>query len=75
MISQNSPAVQECLKMQGVCFGRDMILKCNQKPYINAGIFPDYIRTIFLPYIDAFHGLAVFAQEIAVLLMDNPHSH
>jgi hypothetical protein len=68
--SQNSPVVQEHLKKQGVCFGRDMILKFNQKPYINAGIFLDYIRIIFLPYIDMLRGLAVFAEEPAVLLMD-----
>jgi hypothetical protein len=46
-------------------------LKFNQKPYFNADIFLAYIRTILLLYIDSFHGLAVFAQEIAVLLM--PH--
>jgi hypothetical protein len=48
-----------------------MILKFNQKAYINAGIFLDYVGTIFLPYIDMPHGLAVFAQEPAVLLMDH----
>jgi hypothetical protein len=46
-------------------------LKFDQKPYINAGIFIDYIKTIFLPYIDAFRALVVLAQELAVLLMDN----
>jgi hypothetical protein len=67
--SQNSPVVQEHLKKQGVCFGRDTILKCNQKPYINPGIFLDSIRIIFLPYIDMLRDLAVFAQELAVFLM------
>jgi hypothetical protein len=56
---------------QGVRFGRDFTFKFDQKPYINAGIFLDYIKTIFLPYIDTFHALVVSAQEIAVLLMDN----
>jgi hypothetical protein len=65
------PVVPGHLKKQGVCLGRDMILKFNQKPYINAGIFLDDIRTIFLPYIDMLRGLAVFAEEPAVLLMDN----
>jgi hypothetical protein len=73
--SQNSPVVQEHLKTQGVCFGRDMILKFDQKLYINAGIFLDFIRTIFLPFIDMLRGLAVFAQEPAVLLMDNCSAH
>jgi hypothetical protein len=40
------------LNKQGVRFGRDFALKFNQKPYINAGIFLDYIRTVFLPYIE-----------------------
>jgi hypothetical protein len=73
--SQNSPVVQEHLEEQRVCFGRDMILKFNQKPYINAGIFLDYIRTIFLPCIDMLRGLAVFVQEPAVLLMANCSAH
>jgi hypothetical protein len=73
--SQNSPVVQEHLTKQGVCFGRDMVLKFNQKPYINTGIFLDYIRTIFLSYIDILRGLAVFAQEPAILLIDNCSAH
>jgi hypothetical protein len=31
--SQNSPTVQEHLKKQSVCFGKDFALKFNQKPY------------------------------------------
>jgi hypothetical protein len=73
--SQNSPAVQEHLKTQGVRFGRSMILKFNQKPYINAGIFLDYIRTVFLPYVDALRGLVVFPQEVAALLMAHCSAH
>jgi hypothetical protein len=72
---QNSPVVQEYLKNQGVCFGRDMIFKFNQRPYINAGIFLDDVRTLFLPYIDMLRGLAVVVQEPAVLLMGNYSAH
>jgi hypothetical protein len=75
VISQNSPTVQEQLKKQSVPVGRDMILQLNQKPYIHADIFLDYMRTVFLPYLDALRGLAVFAQEIVVLLMDNCSAH
>jgi hypothetical protein len=50
-------------------------LKFNQKPYFNAGIFLDYTRTIFVPYTDALRGLAVFAEEIAALLMDDCSAH
>jgi hypothetical protein len=45
-------------------------LTSKQKPHFNAGIFLDSIKTIFLPYVDTVRGLAVIAQEIAVLLMD-----
>jgi hypothetical protein len=67
--SQNSPTVQEHFTKPGVRFGRDFALKFNQKHCFNAGNFLDYIRTIVLSYIDTFRGLAVIAQEIAVLLM------
>jgi hypothetical protein len=69
--SQNSSTVQEHLNKQRVRLGSDFALKFNQKAYINAGIFLDYIRTIFLPYIDGFRGLAVLAEEASVLLMDH----
>jgi hypothetical protein len=73
--SKNSTTVQEHLKNQGVRFGRDLIVKLNPEPYINTGIFLDYIRIVFLPSVDALYGLAVLAQEIAVLLMDNCSDH
>jgi hypothetical protein len=69
--SQNSSTVQEHFQKQGVRFDRDFTLKINSKPYLNTGIFLDYIRTVFLPYIDTLHGLAVFAREDSILLMDN----
>jgi hypothetical protein len=56
-------------------FGRDFALQLNQKPYINAGIFLDYIRIIFVPYIDTFRGLAVLTQEISILLLDDCSAH
>jgi hypothetical protein len=59
--SQNSTTIQEHLTKQYVRFGRDFALKFNQKPYFNADIFPASIRTILLPYIDIFDGLAVLA--------------
>jgi hypothetical protein len=67
--------VQEHLKKQNVRFGRDFTSKCNQKPYVNVGSFLDNIRTIFLSYLDTLRGLAVFAEEVAVLLMDNCSAH
>jgi hypothetical protein len=60
---------------QGVSFSRDLIFKFNQKPYVNAGTFFDYIRAIPLQYIDIRRGLAVLAQEIAGLFMDDCSAH
>jgi hypothetical protein len=68
--SQNSPAVQEQLRQHGVRFGRVLILKSNHWPYVNAEIFLEYIRTVFLPYLVCVRGLRAFAAEEAVLLMD-----
>jgi hypothetical protein len=73
--SQNSSPVQEQLRKHGVRFRRDLILKSNSRPYINAGIFLDYIRSVFLPYVIGLRNLARLVVEEAVLLMDNCSSH
>jgi hypothetical protein len=73
--SQNSSPVQEYLEKQRLRFGRDVILKSHQKPYINAGIFLDYNRTVFLPYLVIRDGLGAFAEEVAVSLIDNCSPH
>jgi hypothetical protein len=73
--SQNSSTVQEHIKKQAVRFVTDFALEFNQEPYFNIGIFLEYIRTVFLPYIDRFHSLAGLAQEIAVSLMDYCSAH
>jgi hypothetical protein len=65
------PNCPRASQKQGIRSGRDFALKFTQKPYFNAGIFLADIRTILLQYIDIFHGLAVLAQEIAGLLMDD----
>jgi hypothetical protein len=69
--SQNSSPIQECLNVNGIRFGRDLILKSNQKHYINAGIFFDDLRTVFFPDRVRLPHLAEFATEDAVLTMDN----
>jgi hypothetical protein len=42
----------------------------NPKPYINAEIFFDDIRTVFLPNLAELRTLDGFAEETGVLLMD-----
>jgi hypothetical protein len=44
-------------------------------PYVNAGILLNYSRTIFLPYLINYRGLAAFAEQVAVLLMINFSAH
>jgi hypothetical protein len=48
-----------------------MALKSNLKPYLNAEIFRDYIRTVFLPNFAELRVLDEVAEEMALLLMDN----
>jgi hypothetical protein len=64
--SQNSSTVQEHVKKHDIRFGRDVTLKFKQKPYFNAGIFLDYSRTVFLPYLVTLRALSAFAEEGAV---------
>jgi hypothetical protein len=69
--SQAPTSVQEQLKKGGVRFDTDFALRSYPSPYINAEIFLDYIRTIFLPNFAEFRTLDAFTEETRVLLMDN----
>jgi hypothetical protein len=51
------------LKKRGVGLGTDFILKSRAEPYINAEIFEEYIRTVFLPNLDELRSLEEFAAE------------
>jgi hypothetical protein len=73
--SQDSPSVRGQLKKHGVRNGTDLIMKSNANPYINAEIFFDYVQAVFLPNLAELRRLDEFAEETAVLLMDNPSSH
>jgi hypothetical protein len=73
--SQNFPPVQEQLRKHGVRFGRNLILKSNSRTYVNAEIFPDDIRSVFLPYVIGLRSLAGLGAEDAVLLIDNCSAH
>jgi hypothetical protein len=56
-------------------FGSDFVLKSNSKPYINAEIFLDYIRTVFLPNLAILRTLDEFADEIGVVWTENYPNH
>jgi hypothetical protein len=50
-------------------------MKSNAKPEIKAEIFRDCIRTVFLPHLAELRLLDDFAEEIALLLMENCSRH
>jgi hypothetical protein len=58
-----------------VQFGTDLIVKQRAKAYINGEIFMEYMRMVFLPNLTELRSLEEFADEDAVLLMDNCSSH
>jgi 2-methylisocitrate lyase-like PEP mutase family enzyme len=58
-----------------VRFGTDLILKQRAKAYVNGEIFLEYTCMVFLPNLNELRSLEEFADEDAVLLMDNSSSH
>jgi hypothetical protein len=50
-------------------------MKVHSKPYVNAQMFFDYIKTVLLPNLAELRNSEAFAEEDAVLLMDNCPSH
>jgi hypothetical protein len=75
IIFQAPTSVQERLKKEGVRFGTDFVLRSNPSAYINAEIFLDYIRTVFLANLAELRTLDAFTEETGVLLMANCPSH
>jgi hypothetical protein len=69
--SQDSVCLREALKKRGVRFGTDLILKAREKGYVNTEIFLEYIRMVFMPKLNELLSLEQFADDDAVLLLDN----
>jgi hypothetical protein len=72
---QAPTSVQERLKKEGVRLDTDFVLRSNPSPYINAEIFLDYIRTVFLPNLAELRKLEAFTEETGLLLMEKSPSH
>jgi hypothetical protein len=51
------------------------MLKCSHEPYVNAEIFLDSIKTVFLAYLDGLRRSAGFSEQDAVLLTGNCSAH
>jgi hypothetical protein len=75
IVFQAPASVEERLKRQGIRVGTDFILRSNPKPYINAKIFLDYIRTVFSLNLTELRTLDEFVEETGVLFMDNCPTH
>jgi hypothetical protein len=69
------PLVREQLKKPDVRFGTDLVMKSNAQPHINAEIFLEYVQTVLLSNRAKLRRMDGFAEEMAVLLMDNGLSH
>jgi hypothetical protein len=55
--------------------GKHLILKQRAKPYVNADLFENYVRTVFPPYLAITRIMQNVRNEEAVLLMDNCSPH
>jgi hypothetical protein len=79
--SQDSAAVRRDLEADGMQIGRHSILKSRRKPSVNAELFEDYLRSVFLPDLMMIRFVKDLPEEEAVFLMDHcsplltsPHS-
>jgi hypothetical protein len=68
--SQETDAVVRKLKTEGFRIGIDMILKKQDKPYMNAVLFHEYILTILLPHIARVRSNPGLEDYPVVLFMD-----
>jgi hypothetical protein len=69
--SQDSAALHRALEAIGIQIEKCRILKQRAKPYVNADLFENYIRSVFLPRLAITRTMQNIPEEDAVLLMDN----
>jgi hypothetical protein len=68
-------AICRDLEADGMQIGRHLILKHRGKPHVNAELFEDYLRSVFLPHSKITRIMKDLREEDAVLLMDNCSPH
>jgi hypothetical protein len=73
--SQMSDNIVKRLMSRGVRLGVDFQLRQRAKPYVSRKLFLEYIKTIFLPYLNELRDTEQFEGCEAVLLMDNCSPH
>jgi hypothetical protein len=69
--SQDSAAIRRDLEADGMPIGRHLILKHRDTSYVNAELFEDYLRSVFLPHLMITRIVKDLREEDALLLMDN----
>jgi hypothetical protein len=69
--SLDSVPLHLALEATGMQIGKHLILKRRAKPYVNADLFENYVRTVFLPHLAITRIMQNVRNEEAVLLMDN----
>jgi hypothetical protein len=73
--SQFNDAVERKLKLEGNRLGVDFILRRRSESYMSLQLFAEYISKALLPYIDELQSNEEFADQEAVLLMNNCSIH
>jgi hypothetical protein len=73
--SQISDSIRKRLMSRGVRLGVDFVLRSWSKPYVSRKLSLEYIKTIFVPYLNELRDWEEFEACEAVFLMDNclPH--
>jgi hypothetical protein len=75
--SQDSAALRLDLEADGMQIGRhlNLILKHRDKPHVNAELFEDYLRSVFLPRLMITHIVKDLRKEDAMLPRDRSSPH
>jgi hypothetical protein len=71
IISQDFEFLHNHLKKYNLRVSVDFAFKSRPKVYINADLFKDYTINVFLPNLNKFRSNQKFADQEAVLLIDN----
>jgi hypothetical protein len=73
--SQDSTALHRALEATGMQIGKHLILKQRAKPDVNADLFENDVRTVFLPHLAITRIMQNVRNGEIVLLMDNCSPH
>jgi hypothetical protein len=75
MTSQISDGIRKRLLSRGVRLGVDFVLRQRPKPYVSSKLLFEYVKTIFVPYLNEQQDLEEFNASEAVILIDHYSLH